>query len=401
MKVGNKQRVALCLGGGGIKAAAFHIGACMALQERGFQFLGGSKEQVEEARKSTDSPYPPITTYIGSSAGAIISAYLACGYSISTITKSFAMDSEMVAKESGVNNGHLHPLTYADIFQLNGSSLLNYLPSNFLKKPAILGGFEALLKSGFKLNGMFRTNGIEKYLREEVLITNDFSKLGVELYVIATQLNHQRKVIFGNVGETRKHEHVKWSGYASISDAVAASTALPPIFAPYPIKNSKGKDIYFFDGEIRDTLSSHVAEDTDADLVLASYSIQPYHYTEEMGSLHKYGIPVIINQALYQVVQQKIYRFIREKQKYREIINDINDFFVENNLPKEHAKKLVDLIAAKFEHKNNVDYIYLHPSPKDYELFFLDHFSLSSKILGKIVKIGFLSATRCLREYGL
>jgi hypothetical protein len=40
--------------------------------------------------------------------------------------------------------------------------------------------------------------------------------------------------------------------------------------------------------------------------VIASYSIQPYHYNENMGSLHEYGIPLIFNQALYQVVQQKI-----------------------------------------------------------------------------------------------
>jgi len=401
MNIGKKQRVALCLGGGGIKAAAFHIGACLALQEKGFHFLGGTKDQVEAQKKEIQPKYSPISTYIGSSAGAIISSYLASGYPISTIIKAFAMDSEMSAGDEEPGSGHLKALSYSDVFQLNGSGLSNFLPSNFFKKPAIMGGLEVLLKSGFKINGMFKTNGIERYLREQILPTNDFSNLGVDFYVIATQLNHQRKVVFGNFEKTVSHEHIKWSNYATISNAVAASTALPPVFAPYPIKNEKGKDIYFLDGEIRDTLSSHVAEDTNSDLVIASYSLQPYHYTEEMGSLHKYGIPVIINQALYQVVHQKIYRFIREKQKYREIINEIEDYFEQNHLPKEHAKQVIDIFSAKFEHDNNVDYIYLHPSPKDYELFFMDHFSLSSKILGKIVKIGFLSATRCLRNYGL
>ena len=39
--------------------------------------------------------------------------------------------------------------------------------------------------------------------------------------------------------------------------------------------------------------------------------------------------------------------------------------------------------------------------PQNYELFFLDHFSLNPKVLGKIVKLGFLSAVRCLREYDI
>lgn len=399
MNIGKKQRVALCLGGGGIKAAAFHVGACLALQEKNFQFIGGTKSNVENTQ--LEEGKTPINIYIGSSAGAIISAYLAAGYSVPTIIKAFEMDSEMAAPIEDGSTGSLKGLSYKDIFQINGSSLMNYLPSNFFKRPSIAGGFEVLLKSGFKVNGMFKTDGIERYMREQILPTNQFDQLGVDFYVIATQLNHTRKVVFGNFEETTKHEHIKWANYANISDSIAATTALPPVFAPYPIKRPDGKDIYFFDGEIRDTLSSHVAEDIGADLVIASYSLQPYHYTPEMGSLHEHGIPVIINQALYQVVNQKIRRYIREKQKYRDIINEIKDYFQQHNLPREHAQNVVDIFADKFEHKNHVDYIYLHPSPQDYELFFMDHFSLSPKVLGKIVKIGFLSAIRCLREHGL
>lgn len=399
MSVGKKQRLALCLGGGGIKAAAFHIGACLALQEKGYRFLGGTKEAFQQQKEEpTDKD---ISIYIGSSAGAIISSYLASGYSISTIIKSFEMDSEMMAENSEAPTGHLKPLTYKDIFQLNGSGLMNYLPSNFFKRPNIAGGLEVLLKSGFKINGMFKMTGLERYLREEVLPTNHFNELGVDLYIVATQLNHTRKVIFSHGDKSQKYEHIMWENYASISDAVSASTALPPVFAPYPIKDKKDEDIYFFDGEIRDTLSSHVAEDTGADLVFASYSLQPYHYTKEMGSLHKYGIPVIINQALYQVVQQKIQRYVKEKQTYRSIIEDVKDYCETQNISKEHAQNIVDIFAKKFDHNNNVNYIYLHPSPQDYELFFLDHFSLNPKILGKIVKIGFLSAVRCLREHGI
>jgi predicted acylesterase/phospholipase RssA len=400
MRLGNKQRVALCLGGGGIKAAAFHVGACLALQEKGFRFVGGTKDEVANAAPASENKIP-ISVYLGSSAGAIISAYLASGYSVQTLIQSFGMGSEMAPPKETSPSGYLRPLGYKDIFQINSGGLMKFIPTNFFRKPNVIGGLEFALKSGFKVNGMFNTAGVERYLREEALPVNRFEQLGVDLYVIATQLNHTRKVVFGNFEQSRKHEHIKWINYASISDAVAASTALPPVFAPYPVKRPDGKEIYYFDGEIRDTLSSHVAEDTGADLVIASYSLQPYHFTKEMGSLHEYGIPVIINQALYQVVHQKIYRFIREKKKIKEMITEVEDYFKQNNLPAEHAKKLVDMFCDKFEHKKNVDYIYLHPSPQDHELFFMDHFSFNPKVLGKILKIGFLSAVRCLREHGI
>ena len=95
-----------------------------------------------------------------------------------------------------------------------------------------------------------------------------------------------------------------------------------------------------FDGEIRDTLSTHVASDNGADLVWqASYSIQPYHYNKDIGSLHEFGLAAIANQALYQVVQQKIDKHITHKMQIRGLINAVNGYLKEINLPKEHRRK--------------------------------------------------------------
>ena len=82
----------------------------------------------------------------------------------------------------------------------------------------ILGGF-VFLKKGFTLNGIFNTNGIERYLRKYVLDENDFSRLGVELYIVATQLNQSRKTIFGPFLETTKSETIRQVGYTKISEA--------------------------------------------------------------------------------------------------------------------------------------------------------------------------------------
>ncbi len=186
-----------------------------------------------------------------------------------------------------------------------------------------------------------------------------------------------------------------------MSRAVAASASLPPFFAPYPITNKKGKEIYFFDGEIRDTLSTHVAADHGADLVISSYSIQPYHFNQEMGSLHEYGIPVIFNQALYQVVQQKIERHIKHQQNTRAMINAVVGYLRQAQIAEEHVEKLVDILIQRSNFNPNVDYIYIHPSPQDHEFFFADHFSLNPKVLGAMVKTGFRAAMTALRPYNL
>jgi predicted acylesterase/phospholipase RssA len=401
MRLSEKKRIALVLSGGGIKAAAFHLGVCLALREKGFQFAGGSAEDVHMKYEDDKLTFK---VYVGSSAGAVISTFLASGYSIEAIIDAFergaATDLNRMTQRRKVY-ARLKPISYRDMFALNGGNFLSVVP-NFLRRSSIMtGGLEALIKNGFKINGLFTTKGIERYLRTHVVKENTFNSLGVDLFIVGTQLNHSRKVIFGNFPETRKDRNIKYANFATISEAVAASAALPPVFAPYGIRNEKGKEIYFFDGEIRETLSTHVAADAGADLVISSYSVQPYHYTPEMGSLHNYGIPVIINQALYQVIEQKIAKHIEHQQHISAIMSAIDGYFKQAELPDEHREKLLEIVAKRVNHKPGVDYIYIHPSPQDHEMFFVDHFSLNPQILGKIVNIGFKAALQVLRKIDL
>src|ERR1700746_1439876 len=81
--IGPKKKIAFVCSGGAAKAGAFHLGVALALQEQGFRFVGGP----------TDAPVEPgpmdIATYVGSSAGSIITTYLAAGYSLDNIFNSF------------------------------------------------------------------------------------------------------------------------------------------------------------------------------------------------------------------------------------------------------------------------------------------------------------------------
>lgn len=398
MNITEKKKVALVLSGGGIKAAAFHIGVCLALEQKGFSLAGGTPAEVESFCENAKLP---IRVYVGSSGGAVISTLLAAGYGINSITDAFQMGAGIKNRFFPKHLKRLKPLTYFDIFNLNGSNFLKVIPTVLRRKSIVTGGIEALLKNGFKINGIFTTKGLEKYIRKNVLADNRFSALGVELYIVATQLNHSRKVIFGNFSETYKVKTIKYAHFSSVSDAVAASASLPPVFAPYGIKNQKGKELYYFDGEIRDTLSTHVAADHGADLVISSYSIQPYHYNPEMGSLHNYGIPLIINQALYQLVEQKIQSHISHQKQITAIYNAVEGYCNQSGISAEHRDKLLEIIAIRVKYNPHTDYLYIHPSPQDFEMFFVDHFSLNPKILERIVRIGFKAAMNTLRKHDI
>ena len=401
MKLSEKKRIALVLSGGGVKAAAFHIGVCLALREKGFKFAGGTnaKDRLEfEGRSLT------IQLYVGSSAGSVVATFLASGHSLDAVIDAFTRGAGLQSlTRPKSDNPYLKPIGYRDIFALNvnAGSPARLLPRLFRKRLNVTGGMEALVKEAFKINGVFSTRNIEKYIRKNVCPENDFKKLGAELYIVATQLNHSRKVVFGPYDGTEKLREIKTADYAKVSEAVAASAALPPFFAPYGITDPKGREIFYFDGEIRDTLSTHVAADQGADLVIASYSIQPYHYTPEMGSLHEYGMPLIFNQALYQVVQKKIETHIKHQHDVRAMIKAVQGYMREKEIAEEHIAKLTEILVQRTHFNPAVDYIYIHPSPQDYEFFFYDHFSLNAKVLSGIVRTGFKSAMNTLRPYNI
>src|SRR5262245_52466858 len=90
-------KTALVCSGGATKAAAFHIGVCLALRDKGFSFVGGKSESPTPVNAL---PYPPprfhpqqIATYVGSSAGALICTMLASGVGIESLINSFAHQS--------------------------------------------------------------------------------------------------------------------------------------------------------------------------------------------------------------------------------------------------------------------------------------------------------------------
>ncbi len=110
---------------------------------------------------------------------------------------------------------------------------------------------------------------------------------------------------------------------------------------------------------------------------------------------------VIFNQALYQVVQQKIEKHIKHQQNMRSMIKAVQGYMGEAGIGDEHIAKMTDILTSRTNFNPNVDYLYIHPSPQDYEFFFADHFSLNAKVLEGLVRTGFKSAMNVLRKQNI
>lgn len=393
----HKKKPAFVASGGAVKAACFHIGVCLALEKKGIEFHGGliKKKPPKSPETSENGSGLKINTYVGSSAGSMIAAFLASGYSLSNIVESFIERSpkkgEMVLKKFG----------YTDLFHLAKPNLSKYFRLFWKRPPKIIGGgFESFFKNHLTFGGLFTTHGIEKYLRFQTLPSNRFEDLAADLFVVATQLDYSRKTIFCNQKniKPRPEHYAIYENSVKISEAVAASTALPPIYQPYAIKFN-GEKIYYYDGEIRETLSTHVAKDAGCDLVIASYTHQPYHFHPQIGSLINHGISSVTIQALYQVIEQKIHTSQRLWNQKRKTIDVVNQFFKEHHLPDKKRIELCEILAKTLQFNKEIDYIFIHPRPQDYKLFLADHFNLSKPHMIQIVKSGFKSAVYHLRNY--
>jgi predicted acylesterase/phospholipase RssA len=407
VQIGPKKKIAFVCSGGATKAGAFHLGVALALQEQGFKFYGGMNPISEAPRQ----PNPmEISTYVGSSAGSIISTYLAAGYSLDNIFNSFLGRTPPEIELNSYTPKVLPRLTYQKMFKIKPQLSTDYFPEQFgqIKRlrqtfsELVDGNWKALLDFRWlKISGMFSTSGIEQYIREDVLPSNRFQDYLAELYIVGTQLNHSKKVVFGKhkLSPPAHDQSCEYDDTVGISDACAASTALPVIFSPHGIKNANNQITYYIDGEIRETLSTHIAVDSGADLVIASYTHQPYHVPLESTPLIHLGIPAIVIQSIYLLIEQKINNHIHKRQCHRNAIDAVSTYCKSEGISEIHRNKICEILETQLHHRMNVDVIYIHPDPSDTQMFFGEHFTLSPKKMTEIAKSGFRAAIETLRKY--
>jgi len=370
------KKTALVLSGGVVKAAAWHLGVSIALEELGYH-LKNNKTSSESDKHSLE-----ISTYVGSSAGAMICIYLASGFN----------PQDVVQATLGIKGSRLKGIGYKEMFHLR-------TPEFGFRKfetPSILEGLPSMIKNlarpVISTPGLFSTNGVKKYLLKHVITEDSFESYKPDLFVVATQLDHSRKVIFSKFNYPNP-SHDSTSTYYTgtrISDAAAASMSVPPFYAPFPIKNELTKEVnYYIDGEIRETLSTHVAEDNGCDVIISSWTHTPYHYHDEVGSLVHYGLPPIAIQSIYLLIQKKIVSSRAERAKAIDIMNTVNDYMKKEKFSQSNRREIMAILERKLNINPKVKLIDIYPDHHDYKLFFANSFSLNSKVSAYAVESGY------------
>lgn len=382
------KKTALVLSGGVVKAAAWHLGVTLALEELGFTLKSNKNSAVDElnVRRSLE-----ISSYVGSSAGAMISVFLASGLT----------PQEIINGVLGLKKGEMRKLSYRDMFYLHRRKSKPLYHSGH----GILEGFPSPLKNVLRpilsFPGLFSTDGAKRYLLENVLEVDTFEEFIPDLFIVATQLDHSRKVIFSKYNypnPTHDSTAVYYTG-TKVSDAAAASMSVPPFYAPYPVENKiTGGTDFYIDGEIRETLSTHVAEDNDCDIIISSWTHTPYHYHDEVGSLVNYGLPSIAIQSIYLLIQKKIVSSRAKRATAIDILNTVSEYMKSEKFSNAHRRDILAILERKLNVNPNVKLIDIYPDHHDYKLFFANSFSLNPDGAAHAVKSGYKKAMQILSE---
>ncbi len=362
-----------------MKAAAFHVGVVLALQAKGFRFRGGLKKDSSDSPPTNGGGNRDIQVYVGSSAGSLVTTYMAQGKHLDDLVNSFRSKPDTDA---------IPGLKYWELMSPRIRSAGDWLSlDNFLIRMFFKRTFQS----------PFSTEGILKYLRNHIIVSDNFSELGVDLYVVTTELNRPRKVIFGPKVLTPSQLYLEYRNDVCISDACAASMSLPPLYHPYTIQiDGEARD--FFDGEIREPLSSHVALESGCDLIICSYTHQPVHILQSKKSLRDRGVQDIVLQGIYQSIEQKIRSSRQHRDREKGLVDATSKFFKENELGDALRDKFIGILEDRMTYKSHVDYIYIHPKAADFETFAESHFSLKRHKTERIVKRGYIAGISALKS---
>lgn len=382
------KKIALVLSGGVVKAAAWHIGVTLALEELGFS-LKSNKNVIEDEfdiKRSLE-----IGTYVGSSAGSMISIFLACGFT----------PQEIINGAFGLEKSPLKKLTYKDMFYLHRrKSRPRY--KDFHSPLGEFPGFvKSLLSPFLSFPGLFSTEGARKYLLKNVLEVDTFEEFVPDLFIVGTQLDHSQKTIWGryNYPNPSHDSTAVYQTGVAVSTAAAASMAVPPFYAPYPVKDpSRGTIHYYIDGEIRETLSTHVAEDNNCDLIISSWTHTPYHFHDEVGSLINYGLPSIAIQSIHLLIQKKIVASRANRATAIDIMNTVSEYMKQEKFSNAHKRDILAILERKMHVRPDVKLIDICPDPHDYKMFFGNSFSLNPNVASHAVKAGYKRTMQVFSE---
>ena len=289
----DKPKVGLALAGGGPLGAIYEIGALCAL---------------EEAVPGLD--LNALDGYVGVSAGGFVAAGLANGMTPRQLCAAFIE-----------NDGPRSDIVRPNLF-------IRPALAEYARRLAALPGLVAMAGFGFAFKGrsllaslehlgralptgLFSSGPLERQMRSLLSApgrSNDFRQLrgrkdGRRLVLVATDLDSGETAPFGLPG---------WN-HVPISEAVAASAALPGLFPPVPINGR-----WYVDGALKKTLHARVLLDMGLDLVLCLNPLVPFDAThaqrhrvlgeadERIPRLVDGGLPVVLSQTFRSLIHSRL-----------------------------------------------------------------------------------------------
>lgn len=332
-----KPGTALVLSGGASKALYFHIGVLNALH-------------LED-----------VTSIVGTSAGSIAGAFIACGVRPDTLISSLYQNEVYIPRfdtvvkaltSSMVFKPKLHHIALQGLATtLTSIQFLLSLPLR-CKQDIVAEFLDRLILSQRHAPSFLTASELEKLFRT-MLPSNDFRNLDVDLYVTATSLDSHERAVFNSVYDFQD-DYNHFMTDVPIHRALRASMSIPGMFEPVKVK-----DKYYIDGEVRQTLSMDIGLAL-ADRIIISHTYHPLYLAN--ASIHDMGWFNIVKQALQIALYERI-------ASWRDIYAT------------EHPEKQV---------------IWIEPSPDDEAFFRTPDFSFRPEVQRQMVACGERAAKQAL-----
>jgi len=337
-----KGKTALVLAGGGLTGVVYEMGALRAIDDL-----------------LMDRTVNDFDIYVGTSAGAIVAAGLANGYT-----------PEALLQTIDGSHPEIDPLSRNHIFAFNTRDLLR----SSMRLPGTLTsawahylrnyGDMSLVDLIWSLTeilpaGIYDGMALEKYLRQIfdcVGSTNYFRRLKRELYIIATDLDTGERAVFSK----------KNNAHVPISLAVTASSALPIMYKPVKIGDNE-----YVDGGMRGNASIDIAIEQGANLIICINPLVPFDnrdrasipfFGPDGGYLSDKGIQAISNQVSKIAGHASLHYHVKQLRR----------------------------------HHPDVDIILIEPHPDDFEMTFYNIMRYSSRLT--VGRHGFEAVTLDLAE---
>lgn len=289
-KRAKREKAALVLGGGGITGGVYEIGAL-----RAFDLLAVNRTVNE------------FDVYVGTSAGSFVASMLANG-----VTPEEMMRVLNKGLPSEIDDPELKAL-----LKFNYGGLASSVAKMPLRIAATLKnlignvGEVSLVDLATGLSeglpkGLYSNHGIEEYMNEVLSRegrSNDFREVDADLFITACDLDTCERVVLGRD---------EWAG-VPISQAVAASGALPVVYEPYSMRGRQ-----LIDGGIYSTTNVDVAVEEGATFIVVVNPMVPYVNDFQRGlptasgskadRVGDMGMAAIANQSFRMMAHNRLHR---------------------------------------------------------------------------------------------